>query len=211
MPLPLPEDLDRYIADHSSAENPVLAEISRATHERTDQPEMMVGHIEGLFLRTLVRTTGAKRVLEIGTFTGYSALAMAEGLPDDGEIITCDVDAETTAIAQAHWDKSPHGKKIELHLGPAMETIEALDGPFDIVFIDADKESYIDYWEACIPKLRPGGLVVVDNVLWSGRVLDPQDPVEHAIVAFNQHTAGDTRTERVMLPIRDGVLLAVRL
>lgn len=211
MPVPFPEDLSRYVAAHSTLEDPLLARLAEATRERTDAPEMMVGHIEGLFLRTLVRATGAKRVLELGTFTGYSALAMAAGLPDDGEIITCDVNAETTAIARRHWDESPHGTKIRLELGPALETIASLSGEIDMVFIDADKENYVAYWEACIPKLRRGGLAVVDNVLWSGRVLDPKDAVEVAIAAFNDHIVRDPRVELVMLPVRDGMTLAVRL
>jgi caffeoyl-CoA O-methyltransferase len=211
MPLSITEDLERYIADHSSPENPLLKALAKATRERSDQPEMMVGHIEGLFLRTLVRATGARRVLELGTFTGYSALAMAEGLPDDGEVITCDIDPEKTAIARQHWDDSPHGGKITLKLGPALETIESIPGPIDLVFIDADKESYIAYWDACVPKLRRGGLVIVDNVLWSGRVLDPKDANEVAIARFNEHITTDQRVELVMLPVRDGMTLAVRL
>ncbi len=211
MPLPLNEDIGRYISDHSSTENPILARLARATQRRTRQPEMMVGHIEGLFLRALVRATGAKRVLELGTFTGYSALSMAEGLPDDGEIITCDVDPETTAIARQHWDESPHGKKITLKLGPAIETIKTLPGPIDLVFVDADKENYCTYWDACVPKLRVGGLMIVDNVLWGGDVLDPQDDTTRAVAAFNEHVLADQRMERVMLPVRDGILLAVRL
>jgi caffeoyl-CoA O-methyltransferase len=211
MPLSLNEDIGRYISDHSSPENPLLTQLARSTRGRTSQPEMMIGNIPGLFLRTLVRATGAKRVLELGTFTGYSALAMAEGLPDDGEIITCDVNPETTAIARQHWDQSPHGKKITLKLGQAIETIKALAGPIDLVFIDADKKNYTAYWDACVPKLRVGGLMVVDNVLWGGDVLDPQDDTTRAIAAFNEHVLADQRMECVMLPVRDGILLAARL
>jgi caffeoyl-CoA O-methyltransferase len=211
MPLPFPDDLARYVREHSSPQDPILERLARVTHESTDDPSMMVGHIQGLFLRMLVRVSGATRVLEIGTFTGYSALAMAEGLPDGGEIVTCDIDAETTAIAREHWDQSPHARKIKLCLGPALETLRTLDGPFDLVFIDADKERYVHYWEACVPKVRKGGLLVVDNVLWSGGVLDPKTDSERAIAAFNEHVRGDAHTERVTLPIRDGVLLAVRL
>jgi caffeoyl-CoA O-methyltransferase len=207
----LSEEIDRYVRDHSSPESAVLQELARETHAKSERPGMMVGHVQGLFLRSLVRMTRARRVLEIGTFTGYSALAMAEGLPDDGEIITCDVDPKTTAIARQFWDRSPHGHKIKLRLGPALGTIEDVPGPVDLVFIDADKANYARYWDAGIPKLRTGGVAVVDNVLWSGRVLDPREPDDHAIVAFNDHVAKDRRVERVILPIRDGVLVATRL
>ena len=111
-------------------------------------------------------------------------------------------------MAKKHWQKSSHGKKIELRMGPALETLETLDGPFDLVFIDADKENYIPYWDACLPKVRPGGLLVVDNVLWSGRVLDPKEPMDHAIVAFNTHVHNDERAEAVLLTVRDGITLA---
>jgi len=207
----LPEALDQYIHDHSSPESQVLQELARETRAKSKDAGMMVGHVQGLLLRSLVRMTRARRVIEIGTFTGYSALAMAEGLPDDGEIITCDVDPKTTAIARQYWDRSPHGRKITLRLGPAIRTIESIPGPVDLVFIDADKQSYVQYWDASIPKLRTGGVAVVDNVLWSGRVLDPKDPDDHAIVAFNAHVTKDPRVEQVMLPVRDGVLLATRL
>jgi caffeoyl-CoA O-methyltransferase len=171
---------------------------------------MMVGHGEGLLLRLLVRLSGARRVLEIGTFTGYSALAMAMALPADGELITCDVDPTATTLAQKFWAKSPHGKKIRLVLAPASDTIPTLQGPFDLVFIDADKPGYIRYWEAALPLVRAGGAIVADNVLWSGRVLEPKDDSTRAIVAFNTHVMKDARVEHVMLPIRDGVTIAIK-
>ena len=133
---------------------------------------------------------------------------MAEGLPDDGTLTTCDVDSATTAIARKYWRQSPHGEKIELRLGPALETIRDIEGPLDLVFIDADKVSYIDYWEAVVPKMRRGGLIVADNVLWSGRVVSPDDANAKALAAFNDHVAADARVEQVMLPIRDGVTVA---
>jgi caffeoyl-CoA O-methyltransferase len=133
---------------------------------------------------------------------------MAEGLPDDGKLITCDIDPETTKIAKKYWSRSTHGKKIELKLGPALETLKTIEGLFDLVFIDADKVNYINYWELCLPKVRPGGLLVIDNVLWSGSVLNPEDETERAIDEFNKHVYNDKRVEVVMLPIRDGVTLA---
>jgi caffeoyl-CoA O-methyltransferase len=170
----------------------------------------MIDHCEGLLLRLLVRLTGARRILELGTFTGYSALTMAEGLPEDGELITCDLDPEVTKIAQRYWSQSSDGSKIKLVLGPALDTIETIQPPLDLIFLDADKENYVNYWEACLPKLRAGGVLVVDNVLWSGRVLDPKEPDDHAIAAFNEHVAGDDRVEFVILAIRDGVLVAIK-
>jgi caffeoyl-CoA O-methyltransferase len=207
----IPEDLDAYITRHCSPESDLHLELAAETRRDTDQPQMMVGHIEGLFLRALVRATGARRVLELGTFTGYSALAMAAGLPDDGVVITCDVDHSTTAIARRYWEKSPHGSKIDLRLGPALETIATIDETLDMVFIDADKANYINYWEAVVPKVRRGGVIVVDNVLWGGRVLNPKEPNDVAIAAFNDHAAGDDRVELVVLPVRDGITLATIL
>jgi caffeoyl-CoA O-methyltransferase len=136
---------------------------------------------------------------------------MAEGLPEDGKLITCDIDPDSTTIARAFWARSPHGARIELRLGPALDTINGLDGPFDLVFIDADKGGYIDYWEAVVPIVRKDGVIVADNVLWSGRVLDPREPDDKALAAFNEHVAADGRVEQVMLPVRDGITVATVL
>ena len=202
------EALEKYAEAHSTAESKLFKELARETYAETSIPQMQVGHLEGSFLRLLVRISSARRVLEIGTFTGYSALAMAEGLPEDGTLITCDIDPEATAIAGKYWAENPHGKKIELKLGPALETLKTLKGPFDFVFIDADKENYVNYWEAVLPSLSQGGLIAADNVLWSGRVLRPQDMTDRAIAAFNEHVARDQRVEAVMLTVRDGITLA---
>lgn len=204
----VPEKIEQYCREHTTPESQLLQELVLDTFAHTAFPEMEVGHLEGAFLRMLVRSLRAKRILELGTFTGYSSLIMAEGLPDDGKLITCDIDPETTEIAKKHWSKSPHGKKIELKLGPALETIKTIEGFFDLVFIDADKVNYINYWELCLPKIRRGGLLVIDNVLWSGSVLNPEDETERAIDKFNIHVKNDGRVEAVMLPIRDGVTLA---
>jgi caffeoyl-CoA O-methyltransferase len=171
-------------------------------------PQMQVGRIEGRFLKMLVRLTGARRVLELGMFTGYSALMMAEGLPEDGCLVTCDVNPQAEEIARRYFAESPYGGKIEIRMGPALETIATLAGPLDMVFIDADKGNYINYYEACLPLLRPGGLIVADNVLWSGRVLRPEDDDSRAIVAFDQHVQADARVENVCLTVRDGMMLA---
>ena len=169
---------------------------------------MQVGRIEGAFLRMIVRLTGAKRVLEIGMFTGYSALCFAEALPDDGTIVTCDIDPAAEAIARSFFARSPHGKKIDVRMGPAKDTIAKLSAPFDLVFIDADKTSYSAYYDAAFPLVRPGGLIIADNALWSGKVLDPQTDDARAIVAYNAKVAADSRVEKVMLTVRDGMLLA---
>jgi caffeoyl-CoA O-methyltransferase len=204
----IPNEIEQYALIHSSREDPLLSELARVTHERARMPQMLTGHLEGTLLRTLVQVSGATHVLEIGTFTGYSALCMAMALPDDGKVVTCDIDEDTTQIARDFWARSAHGAKIDLRLGPALETVNALAGPFDLVFIDADKENYIAYWEAVLPKVRSGGLIAVDNVLWSGKVLQPEHPLDHAIVAFNGHARDDDRVELVMLTVRDGVTLA---
>ena len=204
----VPEEIEEYALLHSSREDALLGALAQETQSKAKSPQMQTGHVEGSLLRMLVQVSGARRVLEIGTYTGYSALSMAMGLPEDGRVITCDIDPEATAMARQYWEKSSHGEKIDLRLGPALETIESLEGPFDFVFIDADKENYVNYWEAILPKVGQGGLIAVDNVLWSGRVLDPKDTLDHAIVAFNRHVRYDDRVELVMLTVRDGVTLA---
>jgi len=205
----VPEALEHYCAEHTSPSESLLDELAAYTRAHCQYAQMLTGPVEGRLLRMLVQISGARRVLEIGTFTGYSALSMAAGLPDDGELVTCDVDPETSAIAQSFFDRSPHGSKIQLRRGRAIKTLRALplETPFDFVFLDADKESYLDYYEAVLPRLRPGGLIAADNTLWSGKVLDPKENSDHAIVAFNAHVHADVRVEHVLLSVRDGVLL----
>ncbi len=206
----VPEEIERYAARHSPEESSLLSELVKVTYAQTDAPQMQVGRLEGGLLRLLVRMVQAKAVLEIGTFTGYSALVMAEGLPDDGVLTTLDEDPETTRIAKQYWARSPHGKKIHLMLGDARETLKTLQGPFDLVFIDADKTNYLHYWEVCVPLVRGGGLLVADNVLWSGRVLKPKDEHDRALVEFNKRVHADPRVEAVMLTVRDGVTVAIK-
>lgn len=203
-----PEPIATYATHHAPEETTLLHALAQETYATMERPQMQVGRLEGGLLRLLVRAVRAQRVLEIGTFTGYSALAMAEGLPEDGALITCDIDAKTAAVAQRYFDQSPHGKKIQLRVGPALDTITKLKGLFDLVFIDADKSNYPHYWDAVLPKVRSGGLLIVDNVLWSGRVLDPQDDDSRAIAAFNAAVRTDARVESVLLPVRDGITLA---
>ncbi|MCA1846550.1 MAG: class I SAM-dependent methyltransferase, partial [Actinobacteria bacterium] len=157
-------------------------------------------------LALMVQLSGARRVLEIGTFTGYSSLSMASALPPDGTIVTCDVNPDHVAVARRHIEQSPYADRIDIRLGPALQTLDSLPGPFDLVFIDADKTNYANYYEAVLPKLAQSGLILVDNVLWSGRVLDA-DPDEEtqAIRAFNDRVRDDPRVTCVILTIRDGV------
>lgn len=204
----VPEPIEAYAASHTEPVGPVLEALREETFSSVPRAQMQVGAIEGTFLRMLVQLVGAKRVVEVGTFTGYSALCIAQGLPEDGELVTCDVNAETTAMARRYWDQTPHGKKIRAVVAPALETLAGLEGTFDLAFIDAEKTGYDGYYEALLPKIRQGGLLVIDNTLWSGRVLDPQTGDDHAIVAFNAKVAADARVEKVLLTVRDGMTLA---
>ena len=204
----VPKEIEEYAEAHSEKPSPLFEALARETYEKMREAQMQVGPLEGGFLRLLVRLVRARRVLEIGMFTGYSALMMAEALPEDGELITCDVDPAAESMARRYFAQSPHGKKIRVRMGPALQTLEALSGPFDLVFIDADKENLIHYFERALALLPPGGLIAVDNTLWSGRVLDPQSKSDRAIAEFNRRVAGDSRVEKVMLTLRDGVTLA---
>src|SRR6266436_10088256 len=165
-------------------------------------PEMQVDLIEGRFLKMLVRLTSARTVLELGMFTGYSALMMAEALPDDGCLITCEIDPKAEAIARRYFAESPHGHKITIRMGPALDTIKTLTDPLDLIFIDADKANYSNYYEACLPLLKPGGLIVGDNVLWSGKVVDPKDADAHAIDAFDRLVQSDHRDDDRNVPFQ---------
>lgn len=193
---------------HTEPETDLYARLREETYRTMENPQMQVGLLEGRFLKMLVRLTGAKKILELGMFTGYSALMMAEGLPDDGRLITCDVNPKAEAIARKYFAESPHGKKIEIRMGPALETIKSLSGPLDLVFIDADKPNYCNYYQACFPLVKPGGLIIGDNVLWSGKVVDPQDENTRAIVAFSDLIHSDPRVDNVCLTVRDGMMLA---
>jgi caffeoyl-CoA O-methyltransferase len=205
------KSLEDYAARASSPVSALLGRLATETWDSIDCPQMQVGPIEGRLLMLLVKLCSARRAVEIGTFTGYSGLNIAEGLPEDGELITCDIDPVATAVARRYWNESPWGHKIELRLGPALQSLASIAGPIDFAFIDADKENYIAYWDALVPKMRSGGLLVVDNVLWSGTVLDPQTESARCIVAFNAHVAADDRVEQVMLTVRDGVTLARKI
>ena len=207
----VPEQIEAYARDHTTPESQLLDELREETYARMALPQMQVGRLEGTFLKMLVGLTRARRVLEIGMFTGYSALMMAEGLPADGRLITCDIDPEAEAMARSFFARSPHGHKIEVRMGPALDTVAALPGPFDLVFIDADKANYPAYYEVAIERVPAGGLIVIDNTLWSGAVLDPRDDDARAIVEVARRVQSDTRVENALLTVRDGMLLARRL
>jgi caffeoyl-CoA O-methyltransferase len=200
--------VEQFARTHTEPESDLHVRLREETYRVMDRPQMQVDVIEGRFLKMLVRLTGARTVLEIGMFTGYSALMMAEGLPDEGRLITCEVDPKAEAIARRYFSASPHGSKIAIRMGPALETIKTLSGPLDLVFIDADKANYSNYYEAALPLLKPGGLIIADNVLWSGKVLDPKDAEDYALVAFDQLVQSDPRVENVCLTVRDGMMLA---
>jgi caffeoyl-CoA O-methyltransferase len=197
--------VEQYAEEHTSPDGELFERLAAETHEKTTAPQMMVGRLEGRFLGTLVRSLRARRVLELGTFTGYSSISMARGLPDGGRIISCDVNEETNAIARRYAEEAGVADRIEYRLGPALDSIAGLDGPFDLVFIDADKENYRNYYDAVLPKLADDGLILADNALRNGRVLeeDSGEPMQ----AFNDYVLNDERVECVLLTVRDGILL----
>ena len=208
----VPAAIEEYCLAHSAPAEALLEELQAYTNANLEYAQMVIGPLEGAFLQMLVRLSGARRVLEVGTFTGYSALAMAQALPPDGEVITCEIDAKHADIAKRFFARSPYGKKIALRFGPALQTIDALTDAvaIDFVFLDADKENYVNYYERVLPRLKTGGLIVADNVLWSGEVLagsSAADAPTRALIEFNDLVRRDPRVECVMVPLRDGVSL----
>jgi caffeoyl-CoA O-methyltransferase len=206
----VPEAIEAYAEAHTTAPEPLLAALAEETHATMTSPQMLTGTIEGRLLELLVVATGARRVLEIGTFTGYSALSMAAALPADGRIDTCEIEPKHVEVARRYIEQSPYGDRITIHVGPALETIAAIEGEFDLVFIDADKPNYDAYYESVLPRLSRRGLIAIDNTLWSGRVLTPEDESTRAIAALNDKLAGDERVVCVQLTVRDGVTLVRR-
>jgi caffeoyl-CoA O-methyltransferase len=204
--------IEAYAAAHTTPMPPLLQELtSRTEEEFGERAGMLSGQLAGSLLQFLVAMSGARRVLEIGMFTGFSAQMMAAALPEDGRIVTCDVDPKAIGLAKEFYARGPHAGKIEVREGPALETLKTLEaGSFDFIFIDADKGNYGNYYEAALPLLAPGGTIAVDNVLWSGRVLDPKEDDDRAIVAFNERVRNDARVRCVLLTVRDGVMLIRR-
>ncbi len=204
----LSEELQAYAESHTSPLPPLLQELVSVTQERMgERARMLSGHLQGSVLQMLVASLRAERVLEIGTFTGFSALMMAAALPADGRLTTCEIDPEPLAIANSFFSRTLDGQKIEVQQAPALETLRHLEPGFDFVFIDADKENYTLYYEEAMRLLAPGGLIAIDNALWSGRVLDPKDEDGRAIAALNERIRNDERAFSVLLPLRDGLML----
>lgn len=207
-PMVLP-DIEAYAEAHSLGESDCCRRLREETYRTMDFPQMVVGPLEGAFLKVMAMSVGAKRILEIGTFTGYSALCFAESLPDEGEVITCDIDPESTALAKRYWAESPHGSKIQLRIDPALETLTDLTGPFDLIFIDADKANYVKYFQRALHLIAPHGVILIDNVLWSGEVLKipPPDSNTEAIQELNRLVHAEPTVSAVLLTIRDGIFL----
>jgi caffeoyl-CoA O-methyltransferase len=208
----VPDEIDGYAAAHTTPPVELLQELAEETRATLRAPQMLTGTIEGRFLELLVFGLGAKRVLELGTYSGYSSLSMAAGLPEGGHIDTCEFDETHAEVARRYISRSPYADRITVHVGPALDTIEQLDGEFDFVFIDADKENYLNYYEALLPRLAPRALMAIDNTLWSGRVLDEDDEEEttRVIREVNDRIASDDRVVAVQLSVRDGVTLVRR-
>lgn len=206
--------IEKYATNHTSAELPVLAKLSRATHLRTHQPQMLSGHLQGAFLQLISHMIKPAAILEIGTFTGYSAICLAQGLQEDGTLITIDCNPEMEDFTRPYFKESGLSKKIKLITGDATEIIEDLKGPFDMVFIDADKENYLNYFKQIFPKVSPGGYILADNTLWYGRVIEPNagsDRETAAIARFNTYVQQLEGVDNVLLPLRDGIMMVRKI
>ena len=208
----VPDEIEEYAEAHTTPPPDLLASLSAETQATLSSPQMLAGAIEGRFLELLVYALGARRVLELGTFSGYSALSMALGLPEGGHIHTCEADEEHAEVARRYIAKSPYADRITVHSGPALETIGRLEGDWDFVFIDADKQNYVNYFETLLPRLAPRGLMAFDNTLWSGAVLEDEGISDNtrAIKELNDRLASDPRVTAVLLTVRDGVTLVRR-
>jgi predicted O-methyltransferase YrrM len=208
----VPDEIDTYAEGHTTPPTDLLARLAEETRSTLHAPQMLTGTLEGRFLEILVYAIGATRILELGTYSGYSSISMAAALAPGGHIDTCEIDEKHAAVANRYIEEAGYSDRITVHLGPALETVERLEGEFDFVFIDADKPNYVNYYEAVVPRLAAGGLIAADNTLWSGRVLDESDDSEStlAIRAFNEHVLADERVVSVMLTVRDGITLIRR-
>lgn len=207
----VPPEIDGYAEAHTTPHSDLLRRLAEETRETLRSPQMLTGTVEGRFLELLVHATGSRRVLELGTYSGYSAISMAAALPPGGHIDTCEVDEEHAAVARRYIEEAGYADRITVHLGPAFDTIARLEGPWDLVFVDADKVNYVGYYEALVPRLAERGILAVDNTLWLGRVVDPDDSAEtRAILELNERAASDPRVVAVQLTVRDGILLVRR-
>jgi predicted O-methyltransferase YrrM len=204
----LPEDIDNYVVAHSQEEPLLLQELNRETYQKILQPRMLSGHFQGRVLSMISKLIQPKFILEIGTYTGYSAICLAEGMANDGQLHTIDINEELNDFQRRYFDKSGFGKQIIQYTGNALDIIPKMTQQFDLVFIDADKENYCNYFNCVIDKLRSGGIILSDNVLWSGKVIQalaPDDIATKGLVEYNSLLNDDDRVETVMLPIRDGL------
>lgn len=209
----LPEAIDTYTVKHTQKEPAILAKLTRETHQKILQPRMLSGHYQGRLLSILSKIVNPTKILELGTYTGYSAICLAEGLKKDGELHTLDINEELQSIQNKYFELSGFRKNIHQHLGEAINILPTLDMKFDLIFMDADKPNYPAYFNLIIDKLNPGGILLTDNVLWSGKVVEPlkrDDESTKALLEYNTLVATDDRLETVMLPIRDGLSLSRR-
>ncbi len=208
----LPEAIEEYVAQHTASESELLAKLNRETHAKVLMPRMLSGHVQGRVLSMLSHMIKPSRILEIGTYTGYSALCMAEGLSDDGKLITIDINEELEDMVRSYIDEAQLSDKIDYKIGNAIDLIPQLNDTFDMVFIDADKINYSNYYDLCIDKVRQGGFIIADNVLWSGKVVgDKIDKDTQALLDFNNKIQEDTRVENVLFPVRDGLMVVRKL
>lgn len=208
----VPSEIEAYAEAYSMSESSVCHALREETQRTMEYAQMLVGPLEGAFLKMMTQLVGAKRVLEIGTFTGYSALCFAEALPADGTVITCEIDEKSSSVARRYMAQTPVGSKISIRMGPALDTMGTLTGPFDLIFIDADKTNYLNYYRRALDLLAPKGVILIDNVLWSGEVLKqpPPDESTAAIQEVNRTVSTDPRVSAVLVTIRDGVLVVRR-
>ena len=207
----IPKKLDTYVVTHSQDEPELLKQLNRETYQKILQPRMLSGHYQGRLLSMLSKLINPKTILEIGTYTGYSALCLAEGIQSNGELHTIDIDEELYDFQRKYFDKSEYGSQIHQHLGNALDIIPKLEMTFDLVFIDADKENYSNYFNCIIDKLNSVGVILSDNVLWSGKVIEPlqkDDTATTALIEYNLLLKNDERIETVLLPIRDGLTIS---
>jgi len=207
----IPQELDDYVVAHSQKEPELLQQLTRETYQKILQPRMLSGHYQGRVLSMISKLVNPKTILEIGTYTGYSALSLAEGMQKNGQLHTIDVNEELIDFQRKYFDKSGYGNQIHQHLGSATDIIPNLDVKFDLVFIDADKPNYVNYFNIIIEKMNPGGIILSDNVLWSGKILKPlqdKDESTKVLLAYNKLLNEDLRIETVLLPIRDGLTIS---
>ncbi len=207
-------DIDNYISDNSSVEDELLKELYRETHVKVLQPRMVSGHVQGIILKMISGMIKPQNILEIGTFTGYSAICLADGLIENGELHTVEINDELEDFARGYFDRSRHKDKIKQHIGSAIDIVPTLDVQFDLVFIDGDKREYPEYYDIVFDKVKPGGFILADNVLWNGKVVEPIDKKDlytKGVVDFNRIVTDDPRVENVIMPWRDGIMLVKKL